>query len=570
MRRRTCFAFTGLVVAACWTLLSTVSLAAGPKTGRVLIIGMDGTRPDALAKAKTPHIDQLITKGAFTDTAQILGERYDKNNTISGPGWSSILTGVWADKHGVHDNSFKGRNYEQFPHFFKNLKRLKPDAYTVSLVAWSPIKEFIVEEADVDEYFTINRGPNQLVDLKASGDKVQANTRDGKWHHLLATRKDGVVSLYLDGQLAAKVEAFNDQFDLEGKSYFLGRDTRSGATAFDGNLADIRLWQRALSADEVRSLASQSGKAETSREGLLAEILCSSEGKNGNGRILANSVGPASGVGNATAVSKTAGLEFAAADDSNGPKAGSLKLAGKENKDSGARLPLEEPLKKITRGDFTIETRFRTTDEGRNILMGNYGKGAACLNLELHDKNQVRLYLQPPAPAAKKDPADNKTEAPNGEQARDSKIAESAAKILGEADPTAMFVYFHQVDAAGHGKGFSPDVPEYVKAIENVDGNIGTVLKALHARPKYAEENWIVIVCTDHGGYLKGHGDGHDKPEIRQVFLIVSGPAAKVGRIEEQAYLVDVPATALMHLTGQLDRQWELDGKPVGLKSSHQ
>ena len=76
--------------------------------GRVLVIGIDGVRPDALQIADTPAIDELITAGAFTKNTKILGDRYRDNETISGPGWSSFLTGVWADKHGVNDNTFRG------------------------------------------------------------------------------------------------------------------------------------------------------------------------------------------------------------------------------------------------------------------------------------------------------------------------------------------------------------------------------------------------------------------------------------------------------------------------------
>ena len=186
------------------TVLLPSLLAAEPVEDRahkrVLIIGMDGTRPDALLKARTPAFDRLIREGAFTDQAQILGKRYQKNDTISGPGWSSILTGVWADKHGVHDNNFKGKNYELFPHFFKRLKRERPDTQTASLVSWEPIHEYILSEADIAEVESLPRAKNQTADLSASASKLNINTRDGKWHHLLAVRKQDVLQLYLDGK----------------------------------------------------------------------------------------------------------------------------------------------------------------------------------------------------------------------------------------------------------------------------------------------------------------------------------------------------------------------------------
>ena len=119
--------------------------------GRVLVIGIDGVRPDALQIADTPAIDELITAGAFTNNTKILGNRYRDNETISGPGWSSFLTGVWADKHGVNDNTFRGENYDEYPHFFAYLKQAFPKAVTGSFVDWEPIDTFILRDADMRE-----------------------------------------------------------------------------------------------------------------------------------------------------------------------------------------------------------------------------------------------------------------------------------------------------------------------------------------------------------------------------------------------------------------------------------
>ncbi|TWU08476.1 alkaline phosphatase family protein [Stieleria varia] len=120
---------------------------------RVLVIGIDGCRRDALQAAKTPALDSLVADGAMSESTQILGKRYRFNNTVSGPGWSSFLTGVWADKHGVHDNSFKGKNYVDFPHFFARIKQRFPAARTVSLVDWEPIDTHIVSHADVHKVY---------------------------------------------------------------------------------------------------------------------------------------------------------------------------------------------------------------------------------------------------------------------------------------------------------------------------------------------------------------------------------------------------------------------------------
>lgn len=123
-------------------------LTAAEPAKKVLYIGIDGTRFDAIEKADTPNLDALMKNGIHSPSCQILGDRYKKNDTISGPGWSSILTGVWADKHGVHNNTFAGMNYKDFPHFFARLKEVRPQAKTASYVTWEPIFKHITSAAD--------------------------------------------------------------------------------------------------------------------------------------------------------------------------------------------------------------------------------------------------------------------------------------------------------------------------------------------------------------------------------------------------------------------------------------
>lgn len=147
--------------------------AAEPLSRRVLFLGIDGTRWDALQAAATPTLDRLLASGIHSDTCLILGDRYRNNDTISGPGWSSILTGVWADKHGVNDNSFKGKNYEAFPHLFARIKQRQPEARTVSLVTWAPIEDEIVSHADERRKFAIQGKGYAGADAEAAAEAVR-------------------------------------------------------------------------------------------------------------------------------------------------------------------------------------------------------------------------------------------------------------------------------------------------------------------------------------------------------------------------------------------------------------
>ncbi|MGA7437585.1 MAG: alkaline phosphatase family protein, partial [Luteibacter sp.] len=160
-----------LVVLLC---LLTGSLSAAEKTKHVLLLGIDGCRFDALTKANTPNLDKLIAGGIYSPTALILGERYQKNDTISGPGWGSINTGVWADKHNVHDNAFKEPKFDKFPHFFHYVKLAQPEAKTVSIINWTPIKQYIVSSADIS-LDTYEKGKSyDAADAKASEEAVAA------------------------------------------------------------------------------------------------------------------------------------------------------------------------------------------------------------------------------------------------------------------------------------------------------------------------------------------------------------------------------------------------------------
>ncbi|MBK9255827.1 MAG: alkaline phosphatase family protein [Saprospiraceae bacterium] len=105
---------------------------------KVLIIGIDGCRADALVAAHTPNIDQLLNNAVYSLHAQ------NDDITVSGPGWSAMLTGVWSDKHGVVNNGFGGNNLAAYPHFFNRLKSINPSFNCVSISQWAPINNIIV------------------------------------------------------------------------------------------------------------------------------------------------------------------------------------------------------------------------------------------------------------------------------------------------------------------------------------------------------------------------------------------------------------------------------------------
>ena len=113
----------------------TLGCSQSAPTPKVLLIGLDGVRVDILAQANTPNIDALAEAGLFSDKA------WTGEETVSGPGWSSMVIGVWADKHGVHNNDFTENAYDQYPDFLTRLEQVDPAFNTFAVLDWPPLGE---------------------------------------------------------------------------------------------------------------------------------------------------------------------------------------------------------------------------------------------------------------------------------------------------------------------------------------------------------------------------------------------------------------------------------------------
>jgi len=119
-------------------LLSTV-VGAGQPNAHVLLIGIDGARPDALVVADTPNLDALMTQGRWSLSAQT----QRRAPTLSGPGWASVLTGVEASKHGVLSN--QRLQPVRVPTLFSLVKKHGMDTSLAS--AWSALPQLIEASA---------------------------------------------------------------------------------------------------------------------------------------------------------------------------------------------------------------------------------------------------------------------------------------------------------------------------------------------------------------------------------------------------------------------------------------
>jgi len=122
-----------LIWASACTELTPEQVAQHSLTPKVLVIGIDGIRPDVLMDVNTPNLDKLAEEGSFTSHAMT------GYPSVSGPGWSSMLIGVWPEKHGVTDNSFEGERYDDFPDFLTRIEQIRPELSTFAVADWVPL-----------------------------------------------------------------------------------------------------------------------------------------------------------------------------------------------------------------------------------------------------------------------------------------------------------------------------------------------------------------------------------------------------------------------------------------------
>lgn len=84
-------------------------LPKGKTEKKAILIGFDGCRADILAEIDKENsgITALLNEGATFKIAYCGGVNYPEKNTqdtSTAPGWCSILTGEWADVHGITGN----------------------------------------------------------------------------------------------------------------------------------------------------------------------------------------------------------------------------------------------------------------------------------------------------------------------------------------------------------------------------------------------------------------------------------------------------------------------------------
>ena len=129
---------------------------------------------------------------------------------------------------------------------------------------------------------------------------------------------------------------------------------------------------------------------------------------------------------------------------------------------------------------------------------------------------------------------------------RDKANAKTLVKMMGDADaPDAIMWYNDLPDHAGHGHCYYPHSKPYKEAVRESDRYVGEVLTAIAARPTFAQEDWLVVITADHGGWERSHGQM--STQCYTIPFIVAGRRVSQGRLLGVPHNYDAAPTALAH-----------------------
>lgn len=236
------------------------------------VMGSAGPIPpgDSITSGLTGH--WKLDEGAGLTAADSSGFGYDGTLT-NGPIWINGKIGNALDFDGVNDHVLR-TSYN--PAALNYVPAISGCAWFYSDVNQNRYVAFWNRSADGGLIF-------KPVSLTGSSGKINVAVRliggivtletpnmgagywNGKWHHVCTVfdknLASGRLKIYVNGEIAAQDDALDATLDqnnaLNLGSLNIGRDPFNG-TYFDGKIDDVRIYNRALSANEVRIIHTMS------------------------------------------------------------------------------------------------------------------------------------------------------------------------------------------------------------------------------------------------------------------------------------------------------------------------
>ena len=135
---------------------------SGKKKPKAVFIILDGIPADVIEKLNPPAMDSISKIGGFT-RAYVGGRKkaYNETPTISAPGYISLLTGTWGNKHNVWDNDVAAPNYN-YRNIFRITEEVDPNLRTAVFSTWLDNRTKLIGEG-------LEPAGNIILDYKFDG-----------------------------------------------------------------------------------------------------------------------------------------------------------------------------------------------------------------------------------------------------------------------------------------------------------------------------------------------------------------------------------------------------------------
>ncbi len=113
---------------------------------KAVFILLDGIPADVIEQAATPALDEIAKAGGYT-RAYVGGELGGRTETptISAPGYMSLLTATWTNKHNVRGNSNQQPNYAYW-NIFRIVESVDASRKTALFSTWLDNRTVLVGE----------------------------------------------------------------------------------------------------------------------------------------------------------------------------------------------------------------------------------------------------------------------------------------------------------------------------------------------------------------------------------------------------------------------------------------
>lgn len=179
----------------------------------------------------------------------------------------NMMDGVSADMlltknahNGAYALFLNGNNHVRLPYEIADMGAMTVSAWVnwraSSLVSWSRIFDF-GNGTDAYMYLTPSNGSNMRFAIKNGGDEQAVDCKQNlsrrEWVHVAVTIGGGQAVVYVNGEEAGRNRAVSIKpSDVRPVFNYLGRSQFSADPLFTGYIDDLRIYNYAMTADEVR------------------------------------------------------------------------------------------------------------------------------------------------------------------------------------------------------------------------------------------------------------------------------------------------------------------------------